>query len=228
MFAKIDAVSKDEIFLPLSGRRSRGVYFFRIADYSESIRDFLWSVHEAARQRGVIIEGKIGNPDERQLRYYTDILGNAFRPGPDFVSAALQKWIPRMGSRTRGEFTSALCARLDEMRRTGKNENIQKNVYIKMMCWLYYRFERLSPFLGEDNPPKILYEAAGVTDHEFTFLKMLSSLGADIVLLETREDVCARLDPGSQWSQRIREDGSRPFPPDFSLQKLHEDVTISF
>ena len=29
------------------------------------------------------------------------------------------------------------------MEKKGKNENMQKNAYIKYMCWLYYKFERV-------------------------------------------------------------------------------------
>ena len=33
-----------------------------------------------------------------------------------------------------------------------------KNAYIKFMCWLYYKFERIINMLGENKIPKILYE----------------------------------------------------------------------
>ena len=40
---------------------------------------------------------------------------------------------------------------LDSMRRSGKTENMLKNAYIKFMCWLYYKFERIVNQLGENN-----------------------------------------------------------------------------
>lgn len=43
---------------------------------------------------------------------------------------------------------------------------------MKVMCWLYYKFERLMPFLGDDNPPRILYECNAVTAHELILLRI--------------------------------------------------------
>ena len=225
MFSRIEATGKEEFLLPLSGRKNRGVFFLRLADYSETLEAFLWQVHEEARLRGAIVEGQLGNPDDRQLSYYSDMLGTDFRPEPAFISAALKKWMPRMKPRINDEFTQAFCKQFEEMRAAGKNENIQKNVYIKMMCWLYYRFERIMPFLEEDQVPKVLYEGNSMTKHELIFLRMLSSVGTDILLLETKpEDAYLRLDPESKWSQRIKEPGTAPFPADYSLKGLRKKM----
>ena len=35
------------------------------------------------------------------------------------------------------------------MQRAGKTEGMLKNAYIKFMCWLYYKFERIVNLLGE-------------------------------------------------------------------------------
>ena len=53
-----------------------------------------------------------------------------------------------------------------------------------MMCWLYYKFERMMPFLGQDAPPTVLYEGSAITGHELIFLRILSRIGADL-LVET-------------------------------------------
>ena len=188
MLSRVDAVSRDDVFLPMSQRKTRGVYFLRLSDYSEPLERFIWQYHEEARERGVIIEDQISNPDERQLSYYSDVLGSSFQPSEEFVLAALGKWMPRMSADKKAEFAAAMSGHFGEMKAAGKNENIQKNVYIKMMCWLYYKFERLMPFLGSDRPPKILYEGSRITNHELIFLRMLSSMGADILLLETKGD----------------------------------------
>ena len=224
MLNRAEAVSRDDVFLPVSRRRTGGVYFLRLSEYSAEAEDYIWRFHEEARQRGAIVEDQISNPDDRQMSYYTDILGTAFRPDEAFVTGALQKWMPRMSPAARTEFARAMCRQLAEMKAAGKNESIQKNVYIKMMCWLYYRFERLMPFLGSDNPPKILYEGSTITNHELVFLKMLMSMGADILLVEVRGDgAYMRLDPSSAWSQKLAISGGRPFPADFSLKKLRKD-----
>ena len=225
MLSRVDAVSKEDVFLPLSQRKAKGICFLRLAEFSEAAEQFLWQYHEEARQRGAIIENQISNPDDRQLSYYSDILGTSFQPSEAFVSAALGKWMPRMNAGNRAEFASAMAGHFEEMKAAGKNENIQKNVYIKMMCWLYYRFERLIPFLGEDRPPKVLYEGNSITNHELTFLRIIAAMGTDILLLETRGDgAYLRLDPASKWSQKIQESGMRPFPQDYSLKNLRKEM----
>lgn len=212
------------MFLPMTQRKTKGVYFLRLSDFSDSLEQFIWQYHEEARQRGVIIEDQISNPDDRQLSYYSDVLGTAFQPSEAFVLSALQKWMPRMSANNKAEFAAAMFKQFEEMKSAGKNENIQKNVYIKMMCWLYYKFERLMPFLGDDRPPKVLYEGNRVTNHELIFLRILSSMGADILLLETKsDDAYLRLDPSSQWSQKISETGTRAFASDYSLKNLRKE-----
>ncbi len=224
MLSRVEAVSKDEVFLPLSRRKAKGVYFLRLADYSESLENYIWQFHEEARQRGAIIENQISNPDDRQLSYYSDVLGTAFQPKEAFVLNALKKWMPRMNASKKSEFAAAMNKQFEEMKAAGKNENIQKNVYIKMMCWLYYKFERLMPFLGDDKPPKVLYEGSTITNHELIFLRIVSSMGTDILLLETKGDnAYLRLDPSSKWSQRIEEPGVRQFPQDYSLKSLRKE-----
>ena len=175
MLSRVDAVSKDDVFLPLSRREEKGVYFLRLDGYSEAVKQYIWRYHEEARQRGAIVENQFSNPDDRQLSYYADVLGTSFQSDPAFISGALEKWMPRMTPACRAEFSDSICRQFAEMKAAGKNENILKNVYIKMMCWLYYRFERLMPFLGGDQIPKILYEGNSITRHELIFLRMMSA-----------------------------------------------------
>ena len=134
MLNRVEAARKEDVFLPLSRRTDKGVYFLRLAGYSKPVEDYIWQYHEEARQRGVIIENQINNPDDRQLSYYNDVLGTAFQPEAGFIMAALRKWMPRMSDGNKNEFTAAMCRQFEEMRKAGKNENILKNVYIKMMC----------------------------------------------------------------------------------------------
>ena len=224
MYRRVTASIPDECFLPISKRKQRGTFFLRITQYSDEIAEWLWKYHEAARQKGVILENQIQNPDERQLNYYMETMGTAFSSESALIRLALQKWMPRMSESVRIEFSEALCAQLQELRRQGKSEGIQKNVYIKLMCWLYYKFERLMPYLGQDDAPKILYESSSITNHELILLRLLMSMGTDIVLLETLSDEAyKRLDAVSACSQLLSVPGGKPFPVDFSLKKFRKE-----
>ena len=88
MANRINASNLSDLLLPMRQRgNAPGVYFVRLCQWSPEIKDFLWRYHEAARAKGVIIEGQIGNPDERQLSYLTEMLGSAFEPN-HYPSAA--------------------------------------------------------------------------------------------------------------------------------------------
>ena len=44
--------------------------FYRLNGYSNEIKTFIQNYYESARRAGVVIEGKIPNPDEKNLAYY--------------------------------------------------------------------------------------------------------------------------------------------------------------
>ena len=226
MYNRIEIGEIAELFLPLSRRPSgKGVCFVRICRANRATLDAVWQYHEAARTRGVILEGQIPNPDERQLSFLTEMIGGAFQAAPAFVTAALQKWMPRMKQSHREEFAQALCAQFDELRRRGKTDSILKNVYTKMMCWLYFKFERLTPFLGEDDPPRILYVTGGITAHELMLLRILSSMGADILLVEPAGDQAyLKQDPASSFSQLMDVEGNA-LPADFNLKQFRKEMS---
>lgn len=226
MYDRIDAGQLRDLMAPLSRRPAKGVYFARVCGWSEDVKAGLWAFHEAARSRGVILEGQIANPDERQLSRMNEVLGDAFEPTEPFITAALEKWMPRMKPKHREEYARALVMVFDDQRRQGKPEGVLRNLYFKLMCWLYYKFERLMPLLGEDDPPRALYECPRITGHELIQLRILNRMGADILLLETAGDAAyMKQDPGSRYSQLLVPPG-RPFPANFSLKQFRKDMTV--
>ena len=72
----------EDFFTELNKRREKGVYFYRIDGYNRQIGEFLRRYYEAARRMGVVIEGRIPNPDERNLAYYEEMMGRDFRMDP--------------------------------------------------------------------------------------------------------------------------------------------------
>jgi len=75
MFEHKTLTNLDEYFLELNARQGKSVYFYRINGYNESIKAFIQKYYEAARKNGVVAEGKIPNPDEKNLDYYQEIMG---------------------------------------------------------------------------------------------------------------------------------------------------------
>lgn len=200
------------------------MYFCRINGYNEEIRSFLGKYYEAARKTGVVIEGKIPNPEEKNLSYYEEMMGREFRMDAGFMEMSLRKWLPRMNDYQRKQVAGSIHDVLADMRRSGKNDHMLKNAYIKFMCWLYYRFERVVNRLGENEIPKILYEGT-VSVYELKILSILSRAGSDIVLLQYGGDEAYKaLDPLDALSCALELPGMGAFPEGFCIRKLQKDL----
>ena len=216
--------SHSEILTEFGKRREKGVYFYRINGYSEEIGRFLYDYYDAAGKCGVIVEGKIPNPTEGNLSYYYEMMGNDFQLSMGFIMSGLQKWLPRMNRSQNENVAASIYDSLEELRRAGKTENMLKNAYIKFMCWLYYKFERIVNQLGQQNVPKILY-VGSISNYELLLISVLSNAGCDVVLAEPMGDEAyLKLDPQSQKSTLYTGENVGGFPADFSLKKLRAEV----
>lgn len=217
MFERKKIRELDDLFLKMGERPDRCVYFYQICGYTEEIGAFIRAYYQAARRSGVVQEGKIPNPDEKNLAYYEEMMGTDFRADQGFIAAGLKRWLPRLDGRQREDVAAALYAALDLLRRSGKNEGILKNAYIKFMCWLYYRFERIVSLLGAEEVPKILYEGE-ISRYELMMLTILSDAGCDVVLLQRG----GKAVPGVP--EELRLPGMTVFPPDFCLRRIREEI----
>lgn len=211
-----------DYFSACSRRREQAVFFYRVAGYGGEVAAFLTQYDQAARTNGVVIEGRIPNPDPKQLDYLAEMMGSDFQLDAGFLTQKLTRWLPRLTGAQRETVVTAMTATLQDLQAHGKNENMLRNAYIKYMCWLYYKFERILGRLGGDELPKILYDGT-VSSYELQLLVILARAGADIVLLERAGDAgYLRCDPTSQYAQLYQAPGLTPFPVDFSLRQLRE------
>ena len=211
-----------DYFSACSRRREQAVFFYRVAGYSGEVAAFLTQYDQAARTNGVVIEGRIPNPDPKQLDYLAEMMGSDFQLDAGFLTQKLTRWLPRLTGTQREAVVTAMTATLQDLQAHGKNENMLRDAYIKYMCWLYYKFERILGRLGGDELPKILYDGT-VSSYELQLLVILARAGADIVLLERAGDAgYLRCDPTSQYARLYQAPGLTPFPADFSLRQLRE------
>ena len=211
-----------DYFSACSRRREQAVFFYRVAGYSGEVAAFLTQYDQAARTNGVVIEGRIPNPDPKQLDYLAEMMGSDFQLDAGFLTQKLTRWLPRLTGAQREAVVTAMTATLQDLQAHGKNENMLRNAYIKYMCWLYYKFESILGRLGGDELPKILYDGT-VSSYELQLLVILARAGADIVLLERAGDAgYLRCDPTSQYAQLYQAPGLTSFPADFSLRQLRE------
>lgn len=214
----------NEYFTPLSRRRERGVYFYRINGYSETVGDFLRQMYDYARKNGVVIDGGIPNPDSRNIEYYNEMMGGEFSPDKNFVDRSLAKWLPRMAAAQRSEVANSIVQTLSQMQSEGKTAGMLKNAYIKFMCWLYYKFERILGVLGADELPKILYFGK-VSNYELLLLSILSNAGCDVVMVQTEGDSAyLKLDPRSQLSELYPMQGLTEFPQGYCVKAIINEI----
>lgn len=224
MFEHKQTQNLNSYFKQLSSRNGKFVYFYRLNNYNENIEQFIEKYYETARKSGVIIEGKIQNPTEQNLEYYDEIMGRKFQMELGFIDNSLHKWLPRMNVTQRMNVATSIYDVLKSMIKEGKNENMLKNAYIKFMCWLYYKFERILNQLGNENIPKILYEGS-VGNYELKFLSVLSKSGCDIVLIQYNGDLnYLKNDKTSQMSFEYKDGEMNSFPNQFNLKSVRMKI----
>lgn len=214
----------DDFFLDLNKRPGNGVYFYRICGYCSEIENFIIKYYNAARTSGVVVEGRIQNPDEKNLSYYNEMMGTSFQMSIGFIGESLKSWLPRMNITQRNSVATAIYDSLDNMRKSGKNENMLRNAYIKIMCWLYYKFERVINKLGENTVPKVLYEG-NITYYELVLLSILSCAGCDIVILEYNGDEnYLKLDSDSKLSDKLVLYEMTEFPKEYNIKYVRQSI----
>ncbi len=224
MLEHIKIQNLDDFFVDLNDRSSKGVFFYRINGYNKEIHEFIKKYYNAARTVGVIIEGKIPNPDKDNLEYYSEIMGMDFQLNIGFITASLKKWLPRMSIYQNSVVASAIYETLDKLGKSGKNENMLKNAYIKFMCWLYYKFERILSQLGDNKVPKILYEGTA-SNYELLLLNVLSGAGCDIVFLQYKKDSnFMTSDMGVSLPDKLDIPDIGDFPAYFNLKWLRDEI----
>lgn len=140
------------------------------------------------------------------------------------MMSSLKKWLPRMNDSQRENVAGSIYDTLMGLKRAGKNDNMLKNAYIKFMCWLYYKFERIVNHLGDEKLPKILYEGT-ISTYELLLMNVLAIAGCDIVLLQYQGDAAyQKIDPDSTKSIDLKLPGMNTFPPSFSLKQIRADI----
>lgn len=224
MFRRCKLNTIEDFFLNRQQRPGEGVYFGRIEKYNAQLKKPLEKFVSATMQSGVCVEGKIGNPEEKQLEYYEEIMGRSYELSQGFFYEELKRWLPRVSEEKRKIISDSFYDLLSNLAKRGKNENIQRNAYIKYMCWLYYKFERILA-KQKDNAtvPKVLYQGYP-NEYELLFLDVLSMAGCDILLLLTRgEAEYQRVDTALQYSEKIMVEGEN-FPEDFSILRIRQQL----
>lgn len=221
---QLGTLSKFNDFLtPLSQRRAPCVYFVRVEGFTEDLPDGVKGFYQEARQNGVIVDGRIPNPTPENLAYFQEMLGSGFQRNRPFMDDQLRRWLPRLSPAQRGNIVASIDAMLESLSCQGKNENMLHNAYVKYLCWLYFKFERILAALGQDRLPKILYDGA-VSAYELQLLTILAGAGADILMVCRDGAQYRQADPADQCSTRLTQTNPAPFPDWFTLKWVQKEL----
>ncbi|OON94774.1 MAG: hypothetical protein ATN33_04045, partial [Epulopiscium sp. Nele67-Bin001] len=209
----------NDFYLPLKSRPKQKGYICRFVGVNDYIEQFLVKYYKETTQRGVVIQGRIPNPTDANLRFYKEMLGENFELSVEYISSCLGMWLVKLQPNVKRILAQNLYDVLMQLKNKGKNLNIIKNTYIKFMCWLYFQFERVLQFTPTHETGKVLY-AGELSLHEFDLLTILANCGVDVVILALKGEVQYRVvDPTGERSELYNEK-TQPFRSDFSVHSL--------
>lgn len=223
MFERVHLNNFEDYFTTYKERQGKSVYFGRLGVWGPAVKQMVERFTEETIQFGVCIQDKIGNPEEKHLSYYEEIMGMNYQLSVPFFMQELKQWLPRVSEDKRQTIAECFYDIFHGLAQRGKNENMQRNAYIKYMCWLYYKFERLLQNFSNDKVPKLLY--AGIpNEYEMLFLTVLSKAGCDILLLALQgEEAYLKQDPESKYSETIQAEGGN-FPEQYSVLEVRQQL----
>ncbi|MDE5792332.1 MAG: YceG family protein, partial [Oscillospiraceae bacterium] len=88
----------------------------------------------------------------------------------------------------------------------------------------YYKFERVTSQLGNNQVPKILYEG-DISNHELLLISVLAHAGSDVILLQYHDDKnYLKLDAQSKLSENLILPNMTNFPEGFNLKKIRQEL----
>lgn len=223
MYKKLTLNALEDYFIPYSSRMEQGIYFYRINKWNPEVEKFFEKIAVEIGKSVNYIREKIPNPNENQLSYFDEMIGRDFSMEEAFFQQAIKKWLPRLNGMVQHNIAVLLYQILLEYQEKGKNQNILFNIYIKYMCWLYYKFEPILLQLGGSIVPKVVYENQ-ISEYELRMLFLLAGSGCDIILIEKDGNhVYQTLDADKKYADLYICQGEW-IPADFSIYKVREKV----
>ena len=202
-----------DYFLPLNERNSSGVYFYRFIGFDNNIISFLQRYLKETQSNGYYFRSTIANPSENDVKFFK------FRSNPNFsfnlpyIKDTTKRIFDFLPKNKIDLLSEAIFDVLTELNNKGANINIIKNSTVKFFCWLT-TYKNLLKNIGENIPPKILYEG-DISKYEVYFLMILAKSGCDVVYINfDNEDSFVKYD--NTFSKAIYGEKTGKLPTHFS------------
>ena len=195
----------EDCLLPLSRRTPPSPRFFRVIGYDQQgkILNDLNKIGALARDGGAYLQNGLANPVEPEIQRFFREVGEQFTLTAALVARHLTVWLGQLRPAQRTTLDAAMTEILDILKRQGANDNICRNAYIKFMCWLRGPLGGILKGLGQDTPPKVLYEGE-IGRYELLFLQLLYRSGCDVVYVNySSEDSYTKAARGGSYGHPI-------------------------
>lgn len=203
MFDLATLKNNKDFFLSINQRIPQGVYFYRIIGFDSQTLKFLRQYQIATQKCGLYIKKTIPNPTENEVQYFYDQVGDDFSLNKSHIYNKVKLWLKNIQDNINQLLAESIYELLFKLQNQGMSQNILKNAYIKFMCWIRYVFEGVLSGLGEQNPPKVLYEG-DISKYEVYMLAILSKAGCDVVLVNfASDDSYLKIDKESKFSNAV-------------------------
>ena len=215
-----------DIFLPLDKRQNKA-YFLRLPGYNDTVKDFALKAYNAAKTKGTVFTEKLSSPDERQVTYYTEILGNEFSLDKNFIGRCVSRFLPELNNKVCITLSDAVFWALSDFKSMGKTDAMLRNMFVQLMCWFFYKVRAVLPHICDNDPPLILC-SGNITRHQLYLLKIFHLCRCDVViLLYDGDKTYNSLDPNGRLSQSVNLPGMQPYPQGFSIKQLENARTAA-
>lgn len=202
------------ISCPVDILSNKGGYFFRIAGFCDDVMRLTEEYYRLAHTFGAVIEGHLPNPSAEETAAYIRAAGGDFSLDRQFIKTSAEKWCTGAAKLSEGIFDI-----LSRLKKAGKNDNILKNIFIKLMCWIRKNFMGVLSAAGK-NVPRILWQGE-LSSHEIYLGAVLAKGGFGVLLLETNGDESyKKTDPNNEYSKLIEVKNAAAFPRGFSLSDI--------
>lgn len=204
MYLRLAQSKKDDYFLPISKRASKGVFFCCYIGFDDEHMLFYRKFQIEAEKTGVFINSPIPNPDGAEVQdFFTSIQGDPFVLELSYIQRMVKQWLSFLKPLEQQTIADALMNQLIDLEKQSLSNHIIKNAFVKFMCWLRIPFEHTLRYLGQDQPPKILYEG-DISKYELYILHILSLAGCDVLYVNFVSDASYKtIDPNASYSQQI-------------------------
>ena len=208
----------EDCLLPLSRRTPSVTRFYRVIGYDrqETILTELKQIYALTNRGGIYLQNGLANPTEPEIQRFFREVGESFTLTRALVSRHLTVWLGQLRPTQRTILDNAIAEILDILKGQGANDNIRRNAYIKYMCWLRGPLGGILKGIGQDVPPKVLYEGA-ISRYELLFLQLLYRAGCDVVYVDfCSEDSYTKAARGGTYGHPIYGEVRTPPPTPLS------------